>query len=535
MHYYICLGGSNRTAIDLAKEKNKWSMYFSMRKRSLGNLQKEKYSICKNEFEKANSVCDNWLNIGNNNNYKLNDDDNKDDENENDNELNDESENGNNNNNEFMDQFVYVLCELISSFKPISDEMLLIGFKYNSSKIWNIISNVLSKILNIPFNPLYYTYFQLYLANSFIWYFDKNKYNELINMVDKLIENNQQNAFIDPINKLKEDDSNSFNELINYAQMGLEDIIRQDKYILPIFSYSRLLSIKLNSGYDSINRENINSYISQLILTGNELNKIMICGINNIYLNDKSIYAIRFAPIKNLERMSMKAETKYSGKKYPSSAHILDVIRCSITCKKPKDLINAINKFKDAINNSQTCFAKIVRIKNLYDKNNAYSYFDIKINAIIKDKKNQFKKIIMEVQFLLDCIIKAKKSTHKAYGITRNKEFITFIADSCQIDKQQTNESQFFSHINTSNINFPKLYECIINNNIDVRILENEGNLNKTVLMYGLEKGNGKLIEFLLSNDLSSKIDKFKYAIMKNQVCIFLFIFDDFCVCLSYY
>ena len=52
--------------------------------------------------------------------------------------------------------------------------------------------------------------------------------------------------------------------------MGLEDInhhiIRQDKYILPIFSYSCLLSIKLNSGYDSINRENINSYISQLIL-----------------------------------------------------------------------------------------------------------------------------------------------------------------------------------------------------------------------------------------------------------------------------
>ena len=105
----------------------------------------------------------------------------------------------------------------------------------------------------------------------------------------------------------------------------------------------------------------------------------------------------------------------YYDRKYPSVSCILDFLRCSLTYNNLKDLLDNLNGFIDKINNKEIPeLISIVRIKNGFKnilswKNfNDAEYCDVKFNVIYFDKDTN-KSMIVEIQFLLKFLLKAKK------------------------------------------------------------------------------------------------------------------------------
>ena len=60
------------------------------------------------------------------------------------------------------------------------------------------------------------------------------------------------------------------------------------------------------------------------------------------------------------------AETDYSNEKWPTSAKILDIIRCSLIYDNCDDLMAGLNNVLTRITKQDTVLKRVVRIKNLY-------------------------------------------------------------------------------------------------------------------------------------------------------------------------
>ena len=121
----------------------------------------------------------------------------------------------------------------------------------------------------------------------------------------------------------------------------------------------------------------------------------------------------------------------------------------------------------DAVeNNKIECLSKILRIKNGFNEiltwNSATDagYRDIKINCVFVNKENSGTQIV-EIQFLADFLVTAKKMGHKYYAIKRQETYIDSI-DHLIYDNNNDYEN-FKTKINTiiSDNDLDKMSKCL--------------------------------------------------------------------------
>ena len=70
------------------------------------------------------------------------------------------------------------------------------------------------------------------------------------------------------------------------------------------------------------------------------------------------------------------------------------------------------------------CLIELIRCKNgwsVYDPNYP-QYTDIKLNVLIQDPNDKTKRVIAEIQFLLNLMSAFKKKAHKLYSVERKYE-----------------------------------------------------------------------------------------------------------------
>ena len=141
-------------------------------------------------------------------------------------------------------------------------------------------------------------------------------------------------------------------------------------------------------------------------------------------------------------------QTEYQYRKFPQSAQLVDVLRCSVTCDNAKDLYYVLYAFIDKVKNKQGgLVADILRIKNGFkkipkwresDEIENYNYVDIKLNILINSEDGNTA-LVGECQFLLKWLLKSKKTSHKLYGVKRRKEFVinvsNMMGDDCFYSK----------------------------------------------------------------------------------------------------
>ena len=205
------------------------------------------------------------------------------------------------------------------------------------------------------------------------------------------------------------------------------------------------------SSFDVKFENNTKSYLTQCLAFAHANNNTLQTEMKKYFDNTIGIKCqYQSAPVKLSDRCIVKATSDYGGKKYPSCANILDFLRFSVTFDNVNDLLNGLNTFVNDINKGNVieCLLpdSVMRVKNgfndilrKWNSVNDASYVDIKLN-IIYINKNTNQSMIIEAQFLLSFLLKAKKMGHKYYSIVRQSELINNIKNQVyEIDNNYNN------------------------------------------------------------------------------------------------
>ena len=140
----------------------------------------------------------------------------------------------------------------------------------------------------------------------------------------------------------------------------------------PLFDEKELKQLNLVNMYD------LEAYLSQLFVAAKTVNETFHKDMKKIFeiseystCNnnfDLGISEYREGPLKQRLRCQEKAKEEYNNKSYPTTACLVDMVRCSISVNNCANLLKCMNKLKDYINSpkNETCVKRIVRIKNQF-------------------------------------------------------------------------------------------------------------------------------------------------------------------------
>eukprot|EP01084_Bolivina_argentea_P165003 286760_1 len=385
MRWIVCLQGiddsikdcNGKTAMDVARETGQWNKLNILLFAKMSNKMRDKADEQVMKLDANKAVIKQWFRF-----YSI------------DNTKSDEYK--------FMIKLVESLKILIRKRLPLSDDMLMIGLYFEmkqninggnplKTSLWKCLYNTLNNVLRIPLNRRNWLWFKQYIFGSCLWFEKlpqtqgKLLYNLLIEMVSKqltaqkdylvpYIERLEEKKDVDDEKKKDNDefDDVSWEKLKNFPEFIVTDNpegLRQDtcfdketgKEILsppikPLFSNHKLHEINEKvKDFNSHNHNDVNGYLSQLILTAYCLNDIFHSSMRYIMnikrnKNKKDGAMYMEGPVKRTERAQAKAESDYSHCSYPSTAKVVDFIRCCLVYKTTGNLLAGIDKFMNSIN-----------------------------------------------------------------------------------------------------------------------------------------------------------------------------------------
>eukprot|EP01083_Nonionella_stella_P167848 565096_1 len=278
-------------------------------------------------------------------------------------------------------------------------------------------------------------------------------YYELLKFVD-----NQSVKELDILkrdfDKIADEDHENWKQLIHLYvddKRNPDDKVRQD--IVPNGITSKFTKQDMidasSASFDSIKFYDYNEYLSELILTAQMNDDAFQRSVQKIFNIDKStqigkidmnqndiddekhanpnrgdgVIVYNRGPVKTIGRARGKATSDYAKERFPTSACVLDLNRCSLVFTDIGTMLKAIKMFENKVNFYKSdAIIGIVRNKNDFPKfvDNP-QYADIKKNVLIKGKVHN---IIGEVQFLLRRMKEFKAISHNLYSIQREREFI---------------------------------------------------------------------------------------------------------------
>ncbi len=146
--------------------------------------------------------------------------------------------------------------------------------------------------------------------------------------------------------------------MVRYAQKA--------EYSLQALEKLTSASFKATQFYDTF------GYLCGLTLAAHSLNDCFHKDIKEIFKissetgiseNGKVVY--RRGPIKATQRCQEKAENDYSDKPFPTTAQIVDFIRCSLVFQKCEDFLQAIESLQKAVKSQKYSLKAICRLKNM--------------------------------------------------------------------------------------------------------------------------------------------------------------------------
>ena len=192
--------------------------------------------------------------------------------------------------------------------------------------------------------------------------------------------------------------------------------------------------------FDNVNAFNgeqeydLYGYLTKLLIAAHKIDPIFQSTCKRLFEMDQfGSCTYTAAPPKTKERCKMKTLLEYYDAPWPRSAQLLDLVRGSIVFETSKDLLRGFELFRRWINSERftkdSCLKYIVRVKNGFNciKDESWNldikefdYCDIKINVLIEYNGM---KLIGELQFMLDFMLKAKKMSHRLYSFVRNESY----------------------------------------------------------------------------------------------------------------
>eukprot|EP01084_Bolivina_argentea_P002864 5318_1 len=224
----------------------------------------------------------------------------------------------------------------------------------------------------------------------------------------------------------KNEKTENWNFIKNYGKEYMNIRPRQDALkngIKAKFSKQFIIqNMSKKTAFNPIKFYDVEVFLDELMLQCSMIDDKFQHDVNNIFPNTECVI-FRRGPLKNVDRCKVKVETDYFMEEYPTSACILDIIRCTVIFVDFKTMINGMKLFEQKIKSQTTCLKEIIRIKNgfiVYDTTKP-NYVDIKYN--VRVYCNNGINIIAEVIFLLQKMASFKIKAHKYYNIIRKKDY----------------------------------------------------------------------------------------------------------------
>ena len=402
-----------------------------------------------------------------------------------------------NSNNDVMTLLLQNVVSLIELKMPLSIDLLILSCIYaNYCTNFNFFDTLESTIMEClngsddNYKTRNYQWFKHYILNSNIWLVKiptkrLRKDIESEKHIDKKIDKTENTILFDIIvvrvNKLltkqkkyiwnnikqirNEKKSNSmFEKLCTFGNDDERKIsdgdiqLRQDRIENGIVSNVNEFDLSLqkvvmgvgeHSNFDLTFENNTKSYLTQCLAFAHANNNTLQSEMQE-YFNDKLKIVCQYssAPVKLATRCIVKATSDYGRKEYPSCANIVDFLRFSVTFDNVNDLLNGLNQFVSDVDKGDviSCLVPngILRIKNgfndiltKWESMHDASYVDIKLNLVYVNK-NTNQKMIVEAQFLLSFLLKAKKMGHKYYRYSARHVFYILVFCLCNAGSAQT-------------------------------------------------------------------------------------------------
>ena len=220
----------------------------------------------------------------------------------------------------------------------------------------------------------------------------------------------------------------SYNVITKYSKNARQDAVNA---IIPRFKAEDLSADKYppSTHFDAKIHYDTNIYLNELLFQANVMDNMFQRDMKYITKSIKKKTGMdvtyRAGPVKTLARAKVKVENHYANSQYPTSAKILDINRCAIQFKNIPDMMKYISILTSKIKKKEArCLHELIRCKNgwtIYDPKYP-QYTDIKLNILIQDPNDKTKKVIAELQFLLNLMSAFKRKAHKLYSVERKYE-----------------------------------------------------------------------------------------------------------------
>lgn len=201
--------------------------------------------------------------------------------------------------------------------------------------------------------------------------------------------------------------------------------------------WSEILSNKNLSNEDILLLDEYDKkvYLSQLKLLCDGMLPAFRQEMQQIHSNHMNFALLKVAPVKKMSRATEKIGTDYHDEsKFPKSARIVDMLRCSLTFDDVEKLVDGVTTFQGIVESNETenGFTQIMRIKNgLMDNHDGYK--DVKLNVVFGSAEFG-KSVITEIQFILKDFLQVKKEQHRTYSIIRKQDVFRLVDQNTTSD-----------------------------------------------------------------------------------------------------
>ena len=263
---------------------------------------------------------------------------------------------------ELLETMLKVILQSIDEKTAYSDDMLFITFYYEiyerngkmikptETFLYKRINKVLLEILHNTKNKKDWYWMKNYILTSSIWYFkiDPNdkKSKFLWYNVFKWVDDEtkiQSNILSEPMREIENKNILEWNKLINYSidtNYKYEDV-RQDvikRGLKSEYTVKYLTqNVSISSTFNPLTHYDLSQYLTKLILICHEIDDKFhidmerLFNINKETKENKKLGVIYMrGPVKKLERCYAKCLSDYREERFPTAAHVLDIVRCSL-------------------------------------------------------------------------------------------------------------------------------------------------------------------------------------------------------------
>eukprot|EP01083_Nonionella_stella_P161336 528300_1 len=405
---------------------------------------------------------------------------------------------------DWMENMVKYVCRLIEKKMAFSDDMLSLCWNYIlrldeenvlESALWKVIISSCSEVIEGK-DSNYWYWFRQYMLKSTVWLQPDPTAKEDDKLDSLLIKHLFRMSFAQSkinngiLKQMEEKFEADWKSLIafdvetNYGMNPRQDEISNG--LMAKYSKEELSqNINPSSTFNALKHYDMNQYLPNLLLLCHIINdEFQDCvmtafGINattnTTALNDTTnCIKYRRGPIKQLVRCRAKCENDYRRAQFPSSAHVLDVVRCTLIFEDVNGLLEELNGFVDKVRDNKCgVIREIVRVKNGFGEWNSSNpnYCDIKVNVRIETARHDA--VIGEMQFLLRDMSIFKLVAHKLYAITRlDEEYLSVLKlkpimmdhAKCLLNASYFNDSHEISNamvVHQKDVNFIANHVCL--------------------------------------------------------------------------